>query len=211
MNFLKNLLQRRGKGEDMSDAWLIVGLGNPGPEYEKTRHNIGQMVLDELAKEVGGSFKKHSKASAVVVEGRLGFSGPKVILMKSLGYMNTSGGPVSAVAKFYGIDPDHIIVVHDELDIPFDTIKLKIGGGEGGHNGLRDITKALGTKDYYRVRTGIGRPPGRMDTADFVLKPFSSTEAKDLPFLISNAADATMMLVKEGLLATQQRYHGAGS
>lgn len=211
MNFLKNLLQRRGKGEDMSDAWLIVGLGNPGPEYEKTRHNIGQMVLDELAKEVGGSFKKHSKASAVVVEGRLGFGGPKVILMKSLGYMNTSGGPVSAVAKFYGIGPDHIIVVHDELDIPFDTIKLKIGGGEGGHNGLRDITKALGTKDYYRVRTGIGRPPGRMDTADFVLKPFSSTEAKDLPFLISNAADATMMLVKEGLLATQQRYHGAGS
>ena len=211
MNFLKNLLQRRGKGEDMSDAWLIVGLGNPGPEYEKTRHNIGQMVLDELAKEVGGSFKKHSKASAVVVEGRLGFGGPKVILMKSLGYMNTSGGPVSAVAKFYGIDPDHIIVVHDELDIPFDTIKLKIGGGEGGHNGLRDITKALGTKDYYRVRTGIGRPPERMDTADFVLKPFSSTEAKDLPFLISNAADATMMLVKEGLLATQQRYHGAGS
>lgn len=211
MNFLKNLLQRRGKGEDMSDAWLIVGLGNPGPEYEKTRHNIGQMVLDELAKEVGGSFKKHSKASAVVVEGRLGFGGPKVILMKSLGYMNTSGGPVSAVAKFYGIDPDHIILVHDELDIPFDTIKLKIGGGEGGHNGLRDITKALGTKDYYRVRTGIGRPPGRMDTADFVLKPFSSTEAKDLPFLISNAADATMMLVKEGLLATQQRYHGAGS
>lgn len=211
MNFLKNLLQRRGKGEDMSDAWLIVGLGNPGPEYEKTRHNIGQMVLDELAKEVGGSFKKHSKASAVVVEGRLGFGGPKVILMKSLGYMNTSGGPVSAVAKFYGIDPDHIIVVHDELDIPFDTIKLKIGGGEGGHNGLRDITKALGTKDYYRVRTGIGRPPGRMDTADFVLKPFSSTEGKDLPFLISNAADATMMLVKEGLLATQQRYHGAGS
>lgn len=211
MNFLKNLLQRRGKGEDMSDTWLIVGLGNPGPNYAKTRHNIGQMVLDELAKEVGGSFKKHSKASAVVVEGRLGFGGPKAVLMKSLGYMNTSGGPVSAIAKFYGIDPDHIIVVHDELDIPFDTIKLKIGGGEGGHNGLRDITKALGTKDYYRVRTGIGRPPGRMDTADFVLKPFSSTEAKDLPFLISNAADATMMLVKEGLLATQQRYHGAGS
>ena len=195
----------------MSDTWLIVGLGNPGPNYAKTRHNIGQMVLDELAKEVGGSFKKHSKASAVVVEGRLGFGGPKVILMKSLGYMNTSGGPVSAIAKFYGIDPGHVIVVHDELDIPFDTIKLKIGGGEGGHNGLRDITKALGTKDYYRVRIGIGRPPGRMDTADFVLKPFSSTEAKTLPFLISNAADATVMLIKEGLQATQQRYHGAAS
>lgn len=143
----------------MSDTWLIVGLGNPGPNYAKTRHNIGQMVLDELAKEVGGSFKKHSKVSAVVLEGRLGFGGPKVVLMKSLGYMNTSGGPVSAIAKFYGIDPDHIIVVHDELDIPFDTIKVKIGGGEGGHNGLRDITKALGTKDYYRVRTGIGRLP----------------------------------------------------
>ena len=195
----------------MSDTWLIVGLGNPGPNYAKTRHNIGQMVLDELAKEVGGSFKKHSKASAVVVEGRLGFGGPKVILMKSLGYMNTSGGPVSAIAKFYGIDPGHVIVVHDELDIPFDTIKLKIGGGEGGHNGLRDITKALGTKDYYRVRTGIGRPPGRMDTADFVLKPFSSTEVKTLPFLISNATDATVMLIKEGLQATQQRYHGAAS
>lgn len=195
----------------MSDTWLIVGLGNPGPNYAKTRHNIGQMVLDELAKEVGGSFKKHSKASAVVVEGRLGFGGPKVILMKSLGYMNTSGGPVSAIAKFYGIDPGHVIVVHDELDIPFDTIKLKLGGGEGGHNGLRDITKALGTKDYYRVRTGIGRPPGRMDTADFVLKPFSSIEVKALPFLISNAADATVMLIKEGLQATQQRYHGAAS
>lgn len=195
----------------MSDTWLIVGLGNPGPNYAKTRHNIGQMVLDELAKEVGGSFKKHSKASAVVVEGRLGFGGPKVILMKSLGYMNTSGGPVSAIAKFYGIDPGHVIVVHDELDIPFDTIKLKIGGGEGGHNGLRDITKALDTKGYYRVRTGIGRPPGRMDTADFVLEPFSSTEVKALPFLISNAADATVMLIKEGLQATQQRYHGAAS
>ena len=165
----------------MSDTWLIVGLGNPGPNYAKTRHNIGQMVLDELAKEVGGSFKKHSKASAVVVEGRLGFGGPKVILMKSLGYMNTSGGPVSAIAKFYGIDPDHIIVVHDELDIPFDTIKLKIGGGEGGHNGLRDITKALGTKDYYRVRTGIGRPPGRMDTADFVLKPSAAPKRRTCP------------------------------
>lgn len=195
----------------MSDAWLIVGLGNPGPEYEKTRHNIGQMVVDELAREVGGGFKKHGRARAQVLEGRLGIGGPKVVLAKPLTYMNTSGGPVSALAQFYDINPDRIIVVHDELDIPFDTIKLKIGGGEGGHNGLRDITKALGTKDYYRVRTGIGRPPGRMDTADFVLKPFSSTEAKALPFLISNAADATVMLIKEGLQATQQRYHGAAS
>ena len=174
----------------MSDAWLIVGLGNPGPQYAKTRHNIGQMVLDELAREVGGTFKKHPKASAVVATGRLGMGGPKVVLMKSLGYMNVSGGP-------------------DELDIPFDTIKLKRGGGEGGHNGLRDITKAFGTKEYYRVRAGIGRPPGRMNTADFVLKPFSTTEVKNLPFLISNAADAVRMLVEKGLVAAQQHYHSA--
>ncbi|WP_237198670.1 aminoacyl-tRNA hydrolase [Rothia nasimurium] len=191
----------------MSDAWLIVGLGNPGPEYAATRHNIGQMVLDELANTVGGNFKKHSKARAQVLEGRLGVGGVKVVLAKPLTYMNVSGGPVSALAQFYGIDPEKIIVVHDELDIPFDSIKLKIGGGEGGHNGLRDISKALGTKNYYRVRTGIGRPPGQMQTADFVLKPFTTAEKKDLPFLISNAADATEMLIKEGLLATQQSFH----
>lgn len=193
----------------MSDAWLIVGLGNPGPEYAVTRHNIGQMVLDELANIVGGNFKKHSKARAQVLEGRLGVGSAKVVLAKPLTYMNVSGGPVSALANFYGIEPEKIIVVHDELDIPFDSIKLKIGGGEGGHNGLRDITKALGTKNYYRVRTGIGRPPGQMQTADFVLKPFTTAEKKDLPFLISNAADATEMLIKEGLLAAQQRYHTA--
>lgn len=191
----------------MSDAWLIVGLGNPGPEYAATRHNIGQMVLDELANTVGGNFKKHSKACAQVLEGRLGVGGAKVVLAKPLTYMNVSGGPVSALAQFYGIDPEKTIVVHDELDIPFDSIKLKIGGGEGGHNGLRDITKALGTKNYYRVRTGIGRPPGQMQTADFVLKPFTTAEKKDLPFLISNAADATEMLIKEGLLVAQQRFH----
>lgn len=191
----------------MADSWLILGLGNPGPEYAATRHNIGQMVLDELATEVGGSFKKHSKARAQVLEGRLGIGGPKVILAKPLTYMNLSGGPTSALANFYGIEPDRIIVVHDELDIPFDSVKLKIGGGEGGHNGLRDISKALATKDYYRVRTGIGRPPGQMPTADFVLKPFSSTEKKTLPFLISHAADATELLIREGLLTAQQQFH----
>jgi aminoacyl-tRNA hydrolase len=193
----------------MSDAWLIVGLGNPGPEYEKTRHNIGQMVVDELAREVGGGFKKHGRARAQVLEGRLGIGGPKVVLAKPLTYMNTSGGPVSALAQFYDINPDRIIAVHDELDIPFDTIKLKIGGGEGGHNGLRDITKALGTKDYYRVRAGIGRPPGRMNTADYVLKPFTAAEAKDLPFLIDNSVDAVAMLITDGLAAAQQRFHSA--
>lgn len=190
----------------MSDAWLIVGLGNPGPEYAKTRHNIGQMVLDELAGVVGGSFKRH-KARAMVLEGRLGMGGPKVVLAKPLTYMNTSGGPVAGLAQFYGIDPERIIAVHDELDIDFAAIRLKIGGGEGGHNGLRDMTKALGTKNYYRVRCGIGRPPGRMQVSDFVLKPFTATEAKELPFLIGDAADAVQQLITEGLTAAQQRYH----
>lgn len=192
----------------MSDAWLIVGLGNPGAEYEKTRHNIGQMVIDEIAREVGGSFKRH-KARAMVLEGRWGMGGPKVILAKPLTYMNTSGGPVAGLAQFYGIDPEKIIAVHDELDIPFDSIKLKIGGGEGGHNGLRDMSKALGTKNYYRVRCGIGRPPGRMQVSDFVLKPFTSTEAKELPFLVGNGADATRLLIEEGLVNAQQKFHSA--
>nr|WP_285835869.1 aminoacyl-tRNA hydrolase [Rothia sp. P100] len=208
MNFLRKLLEPK-EGVIVADTWLIVGLGNPGSEYEKTRHNIGQMAVDELARTVGGNFRKHGRARAQVLEGRLGMGGPKVVLAKPLTYMNVSGGPVSALAQFYGIDPDHIIAVHDELDIPFNTIKLKIGGGEGGHNGLRDMTKALGTKDYYRVRAGIGRPPGRMQVSDFVLKPFSSTEAKELPFLVSAAADAVEMLIKQGLLDAQQKFHGA--
>ena len=208
MNFLRKLLEPK-EGVIVADTWLIVGLGNPGSEYEKTRHNIGQMAVDELARTVGGNFRKHGRARAQVLEGRLGMGGPKVVLAKPLTYMNVSGGPVSALAQFYGIDSDHIIAVHDELDIPFNTIKLKIGGGEGGHNGLRDMTKALGTKEYYRVRAGIGRPPGRMQVSDFVLKPFTSSEVKELPFLVSAAADAVEMLIKQGLLDAQQKFHGA--
>ena len=156
----------------MTDTWLIVGLGNPGAEYAHNRHNVGQMVLDELASRIGSGFKSH-KSRAQVLEGRLGIGGPRVVLAKPLSYMNVSGGPVSALAKFYDIEPGHVIAVHDEIDIPFNTVKLKLGGGEGGHNGLRDISKALATKDYLRVRVGVGRPPGRMDTADYVLKDFS--------------------------------------
>ncbi|ABK02614.1 PTH1 family peptidyl-tRNA hydrolase [Arthrobacter sp. PvP102] len=192
----------------MTDTWLIVGLGNPGTEYSNNRHNVGQMVLDELARRVGGSFKVH-KARAHVLEGRLGIGGPRVVLAKPMSYMNVSGGPVSALSKFYDIDPEHVVAVHDEIDIPFNTVKLKIGGGEGGHNGLRDISKALATKDYLRVRVGVGRPPGRMDTADFVLKDFATTEKKDLPFLLDDAADAVETVVREGLAAAQQKYHTA--
>lgn len=192
----------------MTDTWLIVGLGNPGTEYSNNRHNVGQMVLDELARRVGGSFKVH-KARAHVLEGRLGIGGPRVVLAKPVSYMNVSGGPVSALAKFYDIDPDHVVAVHDEIDIPFNTVKLKIGGGEGGHNGLRDISKALATKEYVRVRVGVGRPPGRMDTADFVLKDFATAEKKELPFLLDDAADAVETVVRDGLAAAQQKYHTA--
>ena len=189
-----------------SNTWLVVGLGNPGPGYSRNRHNIGQMVLDELASRIGGSFKSH-KAHAQVLEGRLRPGGPKVILAKPLTFMNLSGGPVSALSKFFDIAPDHIIAVHDEIDIPFNTLKLKVGGGEGGHNGLRDMSKALGTKDYYRVRVGVGRPPGRMDTADYVLRDFGAAEKKELPFLLDDAADAVELLVDEGLLVAQQQFH----
>jgi PTH1 family peptidyl-tRNA hydrolase len=192
----------------MTDTWLIVGLGNPGSEYSHNRHNVGQMVLDELAARVGGGFKTH-KSRAQVLEGRLGIGGPRIVLAKPLCYMNVSGGPVSALAKFYDIDPGHVIAVHDEIDIPFSTVKLKIGGGEGGHNGLRDISKALATKDYLRVRVGVGRPPGRMDTADFVLRDFAGPEKKELPFLLDSAADAVEALVRDGLAAAQQKFHSA--
>ncbi|MFC7879297.1 aminoacyl-tRNA hydrolase [Isoptericola sp. NPDC057391] len=197
----------------MTDTpWLIVGLGNPGPKYAGNRHNVGQMVLDLLAERTGARFSRHARAQAVVAETRLGVlpggrPGPRVVLAKPTTYMNTSGGPVAGLVKYYGVAPAQVVVVHDEVDIPFDTIKLKSGGGEGGHNGLRDITKALGTKDYVRVRVGVGRPPGRMDTADHVLKDFSATERKDLPILVDDAADAVEMVLAEGLLAAQGKFH----
>ncbi|RAX47507.1 aminoacyl-tRNA hydrolase [Arthrobacter sp. AQ5-06] len=194
----------------MTDTWLIVGLGNPGAEYKGNRHNVGQMVLDELAGRMGGKFKTH-KARAQVLEGRLGIGGPRVVLSKPMSYMNVSGGPVAGLANFYGIDPDHVVAVHDEIDIPFNTVKLKCGGGEGGHNGLRDMSKALATKDYLRVRVGVGRPPGRMDTADYVLRDFGTAERKDLPFLLDEAADAVETLVRDGLTAAQQKFHPARS
>ena len=197
-----------------SDLWLGAGLGNPGPAYAAHRHNVGHMVLDEIARRAGASFSgpRSGGARAAVAEARLGIlpggvPGPRVVLAKPSTYMNVSGGPVSGVAKYYGIEPSRVVVVHDELDIDFGEVRLKLGGGEGGHNGLRDVSKALGTRDYVRVRCGIGRPPGRMDPADFVLKDFSSVERKELPFLVSDAADAVEHLVLEGLLAAQQRFH----
>jgi PTH1 family peptidyl-tRNA hydrolase len=183
---------------------LLAGLGNPGPRYAGNRHNVGFMVADELAARMGGKFKAH-KGSAEVVEGRL--AGRRVVLAKPRSFMNLSGGPVAGTAKFFKLGPSDIVVVHDELDLPFGTVKLKLGGGDNGHNGLRSITKSLGTKDYYRVRFGIGRPPGRQDPADFVLKDFSSVERKELAFALDRCADAVEALIGRGLAAAQNAFH----
>jgi len=187
--------------------WLVVGLGNPGAQYERTRHNIGQMVVDELAHRASATFKTH-KTNARVAEGRLVPGGPRLVLAKPNTYMNTSGGPVAQLVRFYSIEPERLIVVHDELDIPFDAIKLKAGGGHGGHNGVRDIASALRTPEFTRVRVGVGRPPGRTDAADHVLGPFTGAERDALPMLVSDAADAVELVTTDGLLAAQQKYHG---
>lgn len=183
---------------------LIVGLGNPGPTYAGNRHNVGAMIADVLASRLGARFRSH-KSGAEVIEGRL--AGRRVVLAKPRSYMNLSGGPVSALARFFKVVPDGLIVMHDELDLPYGTIRVKQGGGEGGHNGLRSISAAIGSKDYLRVRFGIGRPPGRMDPADYVLRDFSAAERSDLGVALVEAADAAEMLIADGLLATQNRLH----
>ena len=183
---------------------LIVGLGNPGPRYAGNRHNAGFLVADELAARIGGRFKAH-KTGSEVVEGRLG--GRRVVLVKPRSYMNLSGGPVAGAAKFYKLGPESLIVVHDELDLPYGELRLKRGGGENGHNGLRSITKSLGTKEYVRVKFGVDRPPGRMDPADYVLKDFSAAERKDLGYFVDRCADAVEVAAAEGLEAAQNRFH----
>jgi PTH1 family peptidyl-tRNA hydrolase len=189
------------------DPFLVVGLGNPGPAYRGNRHNVGFMVLGVLAERVGGRFSKH-KARADVVEGRLGPPpAPRVVLAEPRSYMNESGGPVAGLCGFYKISVERLVVVHDELDLPYGSLRLKRGGGDNGHNGLRSITRSLGSREYLRVRFGIGRPPGRMDPADYVLRDFSAAERKDLDFHVDRAADAVETLVRDGLDAAQNRYN----
>ena len=193
----------------MAGPWLVVGLGNPGPEYAGNRHNIGFMVADLLAERIGGAFKRSGRAQAQVLEGRIGPPGPasrRVVLAKPMSYMNLSGGPVTALKDFYKVPTEQIIAVHDELDIDYGTLRLKLGGGDNGHNGLKSITKSLGA-NYLRVRAGIGRPPGRMDVAAFVLKDFSSAERKELDWFVDRAADAVEALVSEGLERAQSTYN----
>ena len=190
--------------------WLVVGLGNPGPAYAGHRHNAGYHVVEELASRMGASFRAHRTGRADVVEGRLGMPGtpgPRVVLARPRCYMNESGGPVKALATFYKLEPEQLVVVHDEIDIPFGSLRIKLGGGDNGHNGLRSLRSALGTGDFYRVRSGVGRPPGRQDVADFVLTNYSTTERKELPFLVDRAADAVETLVTDGLAETQQRFN----
>jgi PTH1 family peptidyl-tRNA hydrolase len=193
-----------------SGVWLVVGLGNPGPDYAGTRHNVGYLVTDELARRMGSPFRAHKSGRAEVVEGRLtppGQPGPRVVLARPRCYMNESGGAVKALASFYKVPVDRIVAIHDELDIPFGTLRVKLGGGDNGHNGLRSVRSALGTGDFYRVRAGVGRPPGRQEVADFVLSNWSATERKELPFEVDRAADAVESLVTDGLAETQQRFN----
>jgi peptidyl-tRNA hydrolase, PTH1 family len=187
------------------DSWLIVGLGNPGPDYAGNRHNAGFFVVDLLAARLGAKFKAH-KGRADIVEGRL--DGFRAILVKPKAYMNESGGPVAAMRDFFKVPSERIVVVHDELDVPYGTLRLKLGGGDNGHNGLRSLRSALGSGEFYRVRFGIGRPPGRMDAATFVLKDFSATERKELDLNVDRAADAVGSLLADGLERAQNTYHG---
>ena len=201
---LTRLLLRRPLRRSRNIPDLIVGLGNPGPKYAATRHNAGFAVVELLAGRLGGRFKTH-KSRCEVVEGRLGEHA--VVLAKPMSFMNESGGPVKAVATFFKVPVESLVVVHDELDLPFGTVRMKRGGGEGGHNGLRSISSSFGSKEYVRVRVGIGRPPGRQDPADYVLREFGSTERRELPLLFDLAADAVEAALSEGLEAAQNRFH----
>jgi len=189
----------------VADPQLVVGLGNPGPNYAQTRHNLGFMVADLLAARLGSKFKVHKRSGAEIVTGRLG--GRPVVLAKPRCYMNESGRQVGPLAKFYSVSAADVLIIHDELDIDFGQIRLKIGGGEGGHNGLRSVAAALGTKEFKRVRIGIGRPPGRKDPAAFVLENFNAAERAEVPTVCEQAADATELLIELGLESAQNRVH----
>ena len=197
---------------DPGGAWLVVGLGNPGPTYERTRHNAGYLVTDLLAERMSGTWKSHRSGRAQVVEGRLGGipgqPGPRVVLGRARSYMNESGGAVSTLLSFYKVPPERLVVVHDEVDIPLGELRLKLGGGDNGHNGLKSLRRSLGTGDYYRVRFGVGRPPGRRPTADHVLAAFSAAERRELEGYVDRAADAVECLLGEGLAKAQNLYNG---
>lgn len=192
----------------MTDTWVVAGLGNPGPEYARTRHNVGYLVVEELAARLGVQFARHRRAHADAAEGHAFVGTPthcRMVLLKARSYMNESGGPVKAALDF--TKTENLIVVHDELDIPLGALRIKFGGGDNGHNGLRSLRKSLGHGDFYRVRCGVGRPPGRQDPADFLLSDFRSAERAEVAVMVAEAADATEYLLGNGLEATQSRYN----
>jgi PTH1 family peptidyl-tRNA hydrolase len=186
-------------------AWLVLGLGNPGTDYANTRHNAGAMVIDLIAERARMKLKSH-RARADIAEMRIG--GVRAIVGRPRSYMNESGGPAAGLLSFFRIDPAHTVVLHDEIDLPFGRIQVRFDGGDAGHNGLRSLRRSLGTGDFYRVRLGVGRPTGRTEAADHVLRGFSATERKELPFLLDRGADAVEMLLVDGLEAAQNAFHG---
>jgi PTH1 family peptidyl-tRNA hydrolase len=207
------IFHRRSKEPSMgeAEAWLVVGLGNPGPAYAGHRHNVGYLVVDELVRRQGSPLRAHKSGRAEVLECRFtppGVEGPRVVLVRPRCYMNELGGPVKALASFYGVPPERIVAIHDELDLPFETMRVKLGGGDNGHNGLRSMRSSLGTGDFHRVRVGVGRPPGRQDPADFLLSNYSAAERRILPLEVDRAADAVESLVTQGLERTQQQFNG---
>lgn len=190
---------------DVDQPWLLVGLGNPGAEYEGTRHNIGFDVADELCARTGGSFRRHKRASAVVGEGRL--AGQRVVVAKPLTFMNLSGSAVAGLSGFYRVPPGQVVVIHDELDLPLGALRVKLGGGAGGHNGVKSTAASLATPEFLRVRVGIGRPPGQMDPAAYVLRRFSSAQRPEVELAVVTAADAVESLISVGLAATQNKFN----
>ena len=194
-----------------AEVWLVVGLGNPGPTYAGHRHNIGYLVTDELARRLGSPWRAHKTGRAEVDEGRLGAPGvpdaPRIVLARPRSFMNDVGGATKALATFYKVPPERVIAIHDELDIAFGTLRVKLGGGDNGHNGLKSMRSSFGTGDFHRVRAGIGRPPGRQEVADFVLSDYSKVERKELPFQVDTAADAVESLITRGLAATQGAFN----
>jgi PTH1 family peptidyl-tRNA hydrolase len=195
--------------EPAGDRWLVAGLGNPGRQYAANRHNVGFMVADLLAQRMGARFSRHKRAVAEVAEGRLGYGGPSLVVAKPMTFMNLSGGPVAGLSRFYKIPPERIIAVYDEIELSYGTLRGRFGGGEAGHNGLRSLTKSLSTKDLYRVRFGVGRPPGRQDPSDWVLSDFSAAERKDLEYLVDRTADFVEAIITKGLEAAQNTFHAS--
>ncbi len=195
----------------MSDApWLVVGLGNPGPQYASTRHNIGVMALEALVEGQSGRLSGHRRCRAEVFEGRLGPLGhgaTRIVAARSKGFMNESGGPVACLMEFYKVPLEQVVVLHDELDLPLGGLRIKHGGGDNGHNGLRSLRRSLASGEFHRIRLGIGRPPGRQDPADFVLRPFAASERTEVDLLLGDAVDAVEALVRQGLAAAQNQFN----